>query len=61
MSRKPASIRVIKTIFPEDGKVGPGWVYVTQLLFLAAERAKAAEAASETGNTSPGEDCKPRG
>ena len=60
MSRKAAPIKVIKTIFPEDGKVGLGWVYATQLLFLAAERAKAAEAASETGNTS-GEEYKPQG
>jgi len=61
VSRKPAPIKVIKTIFPEEGKVGPNGVYVTQILFMAAERAKSAEATSRTGNISSGADCKLRG
>ena len=58
MARKPAPIKIIKSIWPEDGRVGPGWVYVTQLLFIAAERA---EAAKKTKGKDPVPEVKTKG
>ncbi len=54
MARKPDPINVIETILPtgEGNQIASGWLRVTELLFMAAERANAGGVA-KTGEGNP--------